>query len=161
MIPFLLVVFTQQLEFLVTALAHLLSNNIWSFFKKITTGVGQRPKLEQLRPNKSGELEIMPTHACTIGMDLGQILTDFQNECQRCKSLGGSGGMLPMGIFFYFNFPKSPFLGFSAIQTGYWPVPSPGIKPCNLESFFFYISVMKNLTDFCKLVETSVDPCLH
>ena len=62
LIPFLIVVFTQQLEFLVTALAHLLSNNIWSFFKKITTGVGQRPKLEQLRPNKSGELEIMPTH---------------------------------------------------------------------------------------------------
>ena len=62
LIPFLLVVFTQQLEFLVTALAHLLSNNIWNFFKKITTGVGQRPKLEQSRPNKSGELEITPTH---------------------------------------------------------------------------------------------------
>ena len=62
LIPSLLVVFTQQLGFLVTALAHLLSNNIWSFFKKITTVVGQRPKLEQLRPNKSGELEIIPTH---------------------------------------------------------------------------------------------------
>jgi len=45
--------------------------------------------------------------------------------------------------------------------AGYWPVPSPGMKPCNLESFFFYISVMKNLTDFRKLVETGVDLCLH
>ena len=39
-------------------------------------------------------------YTCTIGMDLGQILSDFQNERQRCKSLGGSGGMLPMGILF-------------------------------------------------------------
>ena len=102
LIPFLLVVFTLQLEFLVTALAHLLSNIIWSFFKKIMTRVGQRPKLEELRLNKSGELEIMPTHVLQARIDLGQnlIMTNFLNERQRCKSLGGSGDMLPIRIFF-------------------------------------------------------------
>ena len=40
---------------------------------------------------------------------------------------------------------------------------SPRMKLCNLESFFFVKNafIMKNLTDFCKTVETSVDPCLR
>ena len=45
-------------------------------------------------------------------------------------------------------------------SVGYWPVSSSWMKPCNLENFFFNISIMKNLTDFPKLVETSVDPHL-
>ena len=34
------------------------------------------------------------------------------------------------------------------------------MKPCNLESFFFIknTSIVKNLTDFRKMVETDVDP---
>ena len=73
--------------------------------------------------------------------------------------LGGPGAC-PNGKFFDFNFPKSPFLDFWVIHTGYWPVPSPRMKPCNLESFLFNISIMKNLTDFRKTVETGVDPRL-
>ena len=160
LIPFLLVVFTQQLEFLVTALAHLLSNNIYSFFfeRKIMTGVRQQPKLQELRLNKSGELEIMPS----TGTDLWQILTNFLNERQRRKSLGGSGRMLPMGIFSILTIPKSPFLDFWVIQTEYWPVPSPGWNEAlQLGKFFFNMSVMKNLTDFHKAVETGVDPRLY
>ena len=101
MIPFLLVVFTQQLEFLVTALAHLLSNNIWSFLEKnhdrgrAATKAGTIIKAKQIR--RAGN----HAYTCTIGMDLGQILTDFLNERQRCKSLGGSAGMLPMGILLF------------------------------------------------------------
>ena len=100
MIPFLLVVFTQQLEFLVTALAHLLSNNIQSFFKKNHNRGRGATKAGTI---KAGQIRRDGNHAytCTIGMDLGQILTDFLKQRQRYKSLGGSGGMLPMAIFLF------------------------------------------------------------
>ena len=51
--------------------------------------------------------------------------------------------------------PQSPSLGFWVIQKGYWP-------DFNLESFIFikiYL-LIKNLTEFHKMVETSVDPHL-
>ena len=110
------------------------------FKKKITTGVGQRPKLEQLRPNKSGELEIMQK-TCTIGMDLGQILTDFQNERQRCKSLGGSGGMLPMGIFL-FQLPKVPFPGFLSISDRILASSFSWDEALQLGKFFSFIYLL-------------------
>ena len=52
-----------------------------------------------------------------------------------------------------FHSLKSPFLDFIVIQTGYWP-------DSNLESVFIIknIFVMKNVTDFRKMVETGVDP---
>ena len=39
----------------------------------------------------------------------------------------------------------------------------PQMKPCNLESIYFIknTSIMQNLTDFCKMVETDVDPHLQ
>ena len=55
-----------------------------------------------------------------------------------------------------FHSLKSPFLDFIVIQTGYWPDSNP-------ESIFIIknIFVMKNVTDFRKTVETSVDPRLR
>ena len=55
-----------------------------------------------------------------------------------------------------FHSLKSPFLDFIVIQTGYWP-------DSNLESIFIIknIFVMKNVTDFRKMVETGVDPRLR
>ena len=52
-----------------------------------------------------------------------------------------------------FHSLKSPFLDSIVIQTGYWP-------DSNLESVFIIknIFVMKNATDFRKMVETGVDP---
>ena len=66
---------------------------------------------------------------------------------------------MPPWELFLFKLPKVPFPGFlsHSDSVGYWPVSSSWMKPCNLESLFFNISIMKNLTDFRKLVETSVD----
>ena len=54
-----------------------------------------------------------------------------------------------------FHSLKSPLLDFIVIQTGYWP-------DSNLGSVFIIkiIFIMKNVTNFRKTVETSVDPCL-
>ena len=83
-------------------------------------------------------------------MDLGQILTDFLNERRRRKLLAGSGGGLPLEIFWDFYSFKSPFQGFQVIQTGF-----------QLGKGFLFniknIFIMKNVTNFCKTVETHVD----
>ena len=73
--------------------------------------------------------------------------TDFLNERQRGKFLGGSGGTLPREFFLDFN-----SLGFWVIQTGYRPVPFSSDEAFQLighlpEKKYFFI---KNLTDFRK-----------
>ena len=75
----------------------------------------------------------------------------FLNECQKCKLLGGSGGMFPLGKFFVIYLPKFPFLGSDRILTRF-----------QLGKFFIIknIFIMKNLTDFCKMMETGVEPHL-
>ena len=67
------------------------------------------------------------------------------------KLLGGSGGMLPLGKFFVIYLPKFPFLGSDRILTRF-----------QLGKFFIInnIFIMKNLTDFCKMMETGVEPHL-
>ena len=63
-------------------------------------------------------------------------------------------GMLPL---------KSRFLVSESFRKDNGQLHSPWMKPCNLESIFCIknISIMKNLTDFRKMVETNVDPCLE
>ena len=68
--------------------------------------------------------------------------------------------MLPQDIFFDFNSLKSPFLGFRLIQTGNCPNH---FRDFNLEFTFikkYVLFIMKNLTDFRKMVETGMDLCL-
>ena len=57
------------------------------------------------------------------------MLTVFLNERRRRKLLVGSSGMHPGEMFLDWCSLGSPFLGFSVIQSGYWP-------DFNLESFF-------------------------
>ena len=83
-------------------------------------------------------------------MDLGQILTDFLDEHRRRKLLAGSGGELPLEIFLDFYSFKSPFQGFQVIQTGFQLGKAGFLLIIN-------IFIMKNVTDFCKTVETGVD----
>ena len=86
------------------------------------------------------------------GKDPGWILTNFLNEHWRRKLLGRFD---PGQNACWILTPQSPFLGFWVIQKGYWP-------DFNLESFIFikiYL-LIKNLTEFHKMVETSVDPHL-
>ena len=86
------------------------------------------------------------------GADLGLILTDFLNERRRRKLLGGPGAC-PNGKFFSILTSQSPlsWVSESFIQD-------------NLASFIssdealqLNISIIKNLTDFRKTVETGVD----
>ena len=87
-----------------------------------------------------------------LGAVLGQILTDSLNKRRRRKFLAGSGDGLPPEIFWSFT-PKSPFLCFGVIQTGYWP-------NFNLESVLLIkiLLLLKNVSHFHKTVETGVDP---
>ena len=57
------------------------------------------------------------------------MLTVLLNERRRRKLPVGSRGMHPGEMFLDFYSLRSPFLGFSVIQSGYWP-------DFNLESFF-------------------------
>ena len=86
------------------------------------------------------------------GKDPGWIPTNFLNEHWRRKLLGRFD---PGQTACWILTPQSPSLGFWVIQKGYWP-------DFNLESFVFikiYL-LIKNLTEFHKMVETSVDPHL-
>ena len=81
--------------------------------------------------------------------DLGLILTDFLNERRRRKLLGGSGAC-PNGKYFSIFTSQSPLS---------WV--SESFRQDNLASSFSSdkalqrnTSVMKNLTDFSKTVET-------
>ena len=60
--------------------------------------------------------------------------------------------------------PQSPLSWVSeSFEQGNGQFHSPRMKPCNLESIFFIknISILKNLTDFYKMVESGVDPHLQ
>ena len=88
----------------------------------------------------------------------------FPKRTPKAQASGGVRGMSPaLGIFFDFNSLKSPFLGLWVIQTGYWLVPFYWDKALQLEKCFFIknISIMKNLNDCRKTVETGVDPHLN
>ena len=88
----------------------------------------------------------------------------FPKRTPKAQASGGVRGMSPaLGIFFDFNSLKSPFLGLWVIQTGYWLVPFYWDKALQLEKCFFFknISIMKNLNDCRKTVETGVDPHLN
>ena len=83
------------------------------------------------------------------GADLGLILTDFLNERRRPKLLRGSGAC-PNGKFFSILTSQSPLS---------WV--SESFRQDNLassfssdEAFQLNTSIMKNLTDFSKTVET-------
>ena len=89
------------------------------------------------------------------GMDLGLILTDFPNEHRKCKLLGGLGAC-PNGNFFSILTSQSPL---SRVSESF--------RQDNLASSFssdealqLNTSIMKNLTDFGKTMETGVDPRL-
>ena len=89
------------------------------------------------------------------GADLGLILTDFLNERRRRKLLGGPGAC-PNGKFFSILTSQSPLS---------WV--SESFRQDNLASSFssdealqLNISIIKDLTDFRKTVETGVDPRL-
>ena len=84
------------------------------------------------------------------GKDPGWIPTNFLNEHWRCKLLGRFD---PGQTTCWILTPQSPSLGLWVIQKGYWP-------DFNLESFIFikiYL-LIKNRTEFHKIVETGVDP---
>ena len=83
------------------------------------------------------------------GADLGLILTNFLNERQRRKLLGGPGAC-PNGTFFSILTSQSPLA---------WV--SESFRQDKLASSFssdealqLNTSIMKNLTDFSKTVET-------
>ena len=83
------------------------------------------------------------------GADLGLILTDFLNERRRRKLLGGPGAC-PNGKFFSILTSQSPLS---------WV--SESFRQDNLASSFssdealqLNTSIMKNMTDFSKTVET-------
>ena len=64
--------------------------------------------------------------------------------------LVGSRGMHPTEMFLDFYSMRSPFVGFSVIQSGYWP-------DFNLESFFSWEIYLENSDQ----LQTGVDPCLQ
>ena len=76
--------------------------------------------------------------------------TVFLNERLRRKLLVGSRGMHPGEMFLDFYSMRSPFVGFSVIQSGYWP-------DFNLESFFSREIYLEN----SDRLQTGVDPCLQ
>ena len=91
--------------------------------------------------------------ALQAGVDLGQILTDLQNKCQRCKLLGGPG--LCWESFWIFNSYKTP-----AWVSLSFTWDNGQISTRKVFLIIKNISIMKNLTDFCKMVEACVDLCL-
>ena len=98
---------------------------------------------------------------------------NFYNIQCRCRSRINTDqfptsrkiwGHAPPGNFWHFNSPHSPFLGFWLIQTVLFTDCPNHFPDFNLESLKFLtknIFIMKNLTDWHKTVETSMDPCLE
>ena len=85
-----------------------------------------------------------------------RINTDrFPKRAAKAQASRGVQRRAPPGNFLDFHSLKSPFLDLIVIQTGYWP-------DSNLGSVFIIkiIFIMKNVTDFLKMVETGVDPRL-
>ena len=76
--------------------------------------------------------------------------TVFLNERLRRMLLVGSRGLHPSEMFQDFYSMRSPFVGFSVIQSGYWP-------DFNLESFFSWEIYLENSDQ----LQTGVDPCLQ
>ena len=85
-----------------------------------------------------------------------RIMTDrFPKRAPKARAFSEVRGLAPPRNYLDFYSLKSPFLGFRVIQMGYWP-------DFNLENVFIFKNIfnMKNVTDFCKTVETGVDPHL-
>ena len=104
------------------------------------------------------------------GTDLGQIMTNFRNERERPKLLGGLGACSPGKTFWIF---PVPFPGFWVIYTGYLLAGSIlltlqigglfNLSVSTRTAFLYWKCIIlniKNLTNFCKMVETGVDLCL-
>ena len=83
---------------------------------------------------------------------VSKINTDwFPQQASKAQTSRAVWGQAHPGNFAF----KSPFPGFWVIQIGYW-------SDFKLESVFIIknIFIMKNLTNFLKMVEAGVDRCL-
>ena len=52
----------------------------------------------------------------------------------------GNRGHARLGNFLDFNSLKSPFLGFSVIKKGHWPLHSPRMKPFKSADYFIKVN---------------------
>ena len=75
------------------------------------------------------------------GTDLGQTLTDFLNECERRKLLGGSWARdALLGGFLGFNSLESPILGFWLIRQDIGQFNFPQLKPRKSVDYFIKVN---------------------
>ena len=81
-----------------------------------------------------------------------RINTDlFPKRAPKTQSFRGAEACSPGKVLRYFSLSPLSWVS-ESLRQDIGQFHSPWMKPCNLESFFFIknISIMKNLTDFCK-----------
>ena len=87
--------------------------------------------------NVSTLLKHKSLHCCSKNL----VESDFLNECERRKLLGGSWARdTLLGGFLGFNSLQSPILGFWLIPPQYWPAQFSQMKPCKSVDYFIKVN---------------------